>query len=96
MNEDRNTDTATNMEPAISSGTNGENADKEDNSRVCIIIHSFRKRLADPDGISAKAAIDGIVQAGILKDDSAKEVEEVRFKQYKSNEEKTVIEVIGI
>jgi len=60
-------------------------------SRVSITIHSYRKRLADPDGISAKAAIDGLVMCGILVDDSAEYVEEVRFKQTKSKIEKTVI-----
>jgi len=64
------------------------------NSPVCIIIHSYRRRLADPDGISAKAALDGIVRAGILADDTAKQIKEVRFKQTKikaPEEEKTEI-----
>jgi len=62
------------------------------NSLVCITIHSYRKRLADPDGISAKAAIDGLVKAGILANDTTKQIEEVRFKQTKTKgEEKTEI-----
>ncbi len=64
------------------------------NQRVYILIHSFRKRLADSDGISAKAAIDAFVQAGVLKDDSPAYVEETRYKQTKvvgEIEEKTVI-----
>ena len=35
-----------------------------------------RHRLADPDGISVKAAIDGLVLAGILADDSARQIVE--------------------
>ncbi len=53
------------------------------NSRVCITIVSFRMRLADSDGISAKAAIDGLVHAGVILDDSPQHVEEVRYKQVK-------------
>ena len=63
-------------------------------SPVEILIHSYRKRLCDVDGISAKAAIDGLVKCGILKDDTPKYVEEVRFKQTKIKspaEEKTEI-----
>jgi hypothetical protein len=56
-------------------------------SRVDIEIVSYRSRLADADGISAKAAIDGLVAAGILRDDSAKEVSEVRYRQVKVKNE---------
>lgn len=63
-------------------------------SPVRITVISYRKRLADPDGISAKAAIDGIVAEGLLRDDSAKEVREVRYRQVKvgrGEDEKTEI-----
>jgi hypothetical protein len=58
---------------------------------VCIHIHSVRKRLADADGISGKAAIDGIIKAGILPDDKPEYVKEVSYSQEKGNEEYTVI-----
>ena len=64
------------------------------NTPVRILVHSYRRRLADPDGISAKAAIDGIVKAGILSNDSPKQIEEIRFKQTKiktPEEERTEI-----
>jgi hypothetical protein len=48
-----------------------------------IHVHSRRHRLADADGISAKAAIDGIVRGGLLVDDSAQHVEEVTYSQEK-------------
>lgn len=48
---------------------------------VCIHCHSIRNRATDADGISAKAVIDGIVQAGLLKDDSPAYVKEVTFSQ---------------
>ena len=52
-----------------------------------IHIHSKRKRLADADGISAKAAVDGLVFAGVLKDDSAQYVTEVTYSQEKCKKE---------
>lgn len=61
-----------------------------------IHVRSFRHRLADSDGISAKAAIDGLVHAGILPDDSALYVEEVCFYQEKISKddaEHTEIEI---
>lgn len=62
-------------------------------SQVCIFVRSLRHRLADPDGISAKAAIDGLVIEGILEDDSAKFVKEVRFTQQKCKTESTTITI---
>jgi hypothetical protein len=61
-------------------------------SPVRITVVSYRSRLCDADGISAKAAIDGLVHAGILQDDSPEFVAEVRYKQVKvknRSEEKT-------
>ena len=59
-------------------------------------IRSYRHRLADADGISAKAAIDGLVHAGVLSDDSTKEVTEVSYSQEKipkAEQEKTIITI---
>lgn len=61
-------------------------------SRCSITIVSYRIRLCDADGISAKAAIDGLTHCGVLQDDSPKEVSEVRYRQVKVknvSEEKT-------
>ena len=72
-------------------------AEKEDtrfSSPVNITVHSYRKRFCDADGVSAKAAIDGIVKAGVLVDDSPLYVKEVRYRQTKiknPQEEKTII-----
>jgi Holliday junction resolvase RusA-like endonuclease len=49
--------------------------------------------LADIDGLSIKAAIDGIVEAGILADDSPKQVKEIRNSQSKGKIEKTTITI---
>ena len=61
---------------------------------VRILIHSYRHRLVDTDNVSGKAAIDALVHAGILADDSPKQVTEVSFRQTKiktKEEEKTEI-----
>jgi len=61
---------------------------------VDLLVVSYRCRLADPDGVSGKAAIDGCVHRGILRDDNAKWVREVRYQQVKvknQSEEKTLL-----
>lgn len=63
-------------------------------SPVDLIVVSYRSRLADADGISAKAAIDGCVHRGILPDDGTKWIKEVRYRQIKvknKKEEKTLL-----
>jgi hypothetical protein len=62
--------------------------------RVRIHVHSRRKRLCDPDGVSAKSVIDGLVQGGVLQDDSTKCVSEIRFTQEKSEEDETEITIL--
>ncbi|AMV30866.1 hypothetical protein VN12_02035 [Pirellula sp. SH-Sr6A] len=52
-------------------------------SRVRITIVSYLARLRDADGTSGKAAIDGLVHAGVIADDSPKYVEEVCYRQVK-------------
>ena len=65
------------------------------NARVSIEVISYRVTLADPDGVSAKAAIDGLVNCGILRGDTTKDIREpVLSRQIKvknQDEEKTVI-----
>ena len=63
------------------------------NSPVRIHIHSVRKRLTDVDGVSAKAAIDGLVKADVFTDDSPEFVKEVSYSQEKGPEEKTIIRI---
>ena len=63
-------------------------------SPVDLLVVSYRVRLAYPYGVSAKAAIDGCVHRGILRDDNARWVREVRYQQVKvknQSEEKTLL-----
>ena len=66
---------------------------KGSDSRVNIKVTSYRKRKHDPDGVSAKYVIDGLVRRGVLSDDSTQEVRQVTFKSIISDEEKTIIEI---
>jgi len=60
-------------------------------SQVRISFYHTRKRLADIDGLSGKAAIDGLVAAGVLADDTPQQVAEVRHYQTKGSPEETRI-----
>lgn len=64
-------------------------------SQVRIRIDTFRTKLGDADGISAKAILDGLVYCGVLRGDSLKEISEpVEIYQHKvknRSEEKTEI-----
>lgn len=62
------------LESYLSDATLPKDRAQEETSRVNIHVRSYRRLNCDPDGISAKAALDGIVEAGILADDSAKQV----------------------
>ena len=59
--------------------------------KLCLHVHSKRKRLADIDGCSVKAALDGVVKSGILGDDSAEYVEKISFTQENYKNEETIL-----
>ncbi len=82
-----------NVEPAFGHDALAAKKGPRFDTPVCIHCHSVRKRRADPDGISAKAAIDGLVRGGILADDNAGCVKEVSFTQERGEEERTVITI---
>ena len=56
-------------------------------------VHSCRQRPVDGDGISAKAAIDGFVHAGLFEDDNASIIKQVSYSQETAQAEETVIEI---
>jgi hypothetical protein len=93
---DRASDSASNVEQAARDEPIQTGRHPTFDSRVDIRVVSYRTRLADADGLSAKAAIDGLVHAGVIRDDSTKEVREVSYSQVKvknKNEEKTLIQI---
>jgi hypothetical protein len=96
---DRVADSASNVEPIVSDEPIQAGRHPTFDTRVDLRIVSHRTRLADADGISAKAAIDGLVHAGIIRDDSTKEVREVSYSQVKvknKEDEKTVIQITRV
>ena len=91
---------STNLEPDSIHEPLAKKGAKRLDKKVNIHINSLRYRLADPDGISAKAAIDGLVDAGVLPDDSAIEIEAVTYSQKrvskKDEEEMTIITIYPV
>lgn len=66
---------------------------------VRIRFHHVRKRLADIDGLSVKAVIDGLVASGVLRDDTPQQVAEISHSQSKTGpneEEKTIVTITRI
>ena len=53
------------------------------NTCVRVTFLHTRKRIIDVDNISGKAAIDGLVAAGVLRDDSPKYVAQITHVQAK-------------
>lgn len=82
---------AANVEQNIGNVGEGTDTAKAHAAPCDIVIHSIRRRLADSDGLSGKAVIDGIVQAKLLISDSPTHVRSVRFSQETGNVEKTVV-----
>ena len=86
-----------NMESNTSNESLAKEKAKRFDSPVNIHVISYRKFNHDPDGISVKAVLDGIVRTGILTDDSTKQVKKISFESIKSKEEEeTIIEITEI
>jgi len=84
---------AADMEQVVSDAPLAEKKIKGFASPVRVNFHSVRKRLADVDGISGKAVLDGIVIAGLLPDDSTEYVTSVTYSQEKGAEEMTIVTI---
>ncbi len=63
------------------------------NSPVHIHVTSYRKYRHDPDNISLKAVLDGIVEIGLLSGDTSKQIKTITFESCKSKDERTIIEI---
>lgn len=66
---------------------------KRFDSPVRILCTHYRTRDFDIDNGSIKAVLDQIVRAGILTDDSSKQIQEITHRFVKSREEKTIIKI---
>ena len=75
------------LEQAVGNESMAKEQVSKTDSRVSITVVSFRKRKHDPDGVSVKAFLDGLVRAGILPDDSTNEIKSITFESVITNEE---------
>ena len=64
-------------------------------TRVRVLVRSFRHRICDEAGISEKAMVDGLVHAGVLTNDTPEEVkiDHEQTQVPKAEEEKTIVEL---
>ena len=88
----------TDMEPDSCNELLGAKKIKRLDSQCCLHFHSKRYRLADPDGLSAKAVIDGIVKTGLLRDDTAQQIKQITYSQEKikkDKQEETIVTIYG-
>lgn len=67
-------------------------------ARIVVTPHQARGKLQDVAACApaAKAAIDGIVDAGVLPDDSSRYVTSIEFRTPERGSDKLVIEIIGV
>jgi hypothetical protein len=100
VNHDNDSGEIADVESAISNESLSAGKGPAFVARVSIEIISYRVRLADPSGISEKAAIDGLVNCGILADDSLREIQEpIIHRQVKvknTSDEKTEIVIAEV
>ena len=93
---DRTTVPTTHMEPSIGCKPLGTNENTPLDTPVYIVFTHYRHRLADEDGISDKACLDGLVRAGFLHDDRQAWVKGINHHQKQislKEDEYTVIEM---
>uniref|UniRef100_A0A6M3IH55 Uncharacterized protein n=1 Tax=viral metagenome TaxID=1070528 RepID=A0A6M3IH55_9ZZZZ len=63
---------------------------------VRVHVHSVRRRLADSDGVSVKAVLDGLVVAGLLADDRPEIVAQVSQSQERGAPERTIVAITHV
>ena len=95
FDESANRDTAANayVEPHTSDAPLGAQEAPRFDAPCRITFHHIRGRLADMDGISVKACIDGLVHGNVFADDSPEQVAEIHHRQTKGKPETTIIEI---
>lgn len=99
--EARNAYNTANKTSHMESAPGNESLATEEGKRFAkgcrIHVHSKTHRLADPDGRSVKAVIDGLVEAGILPDDNAKIIHQItQSQEITKGEEETIIDIVGV
>ena len=65
-------------------------------TRLIVAVTSYRWGKHDPDGVSIKAVLDGLIKCGILRDDSTNEIQKICLQSKKAKSktlERTTIEI---
>ena len=94
--KNRPADRTAKLEPNPRHAIKAKNAAKETHPRFRMQFTHRSKKRADPGNRCYKWVVDGIVQAGILGDDSWEWITEIRESEEKSNIEQTLIELYEI
>lgn len=82
------------MESASGNASLGKKEGEGLDKKCRVHVHSRTKRLADSDGRSIKAVIDGLAKAGIFADDSPKFVTETsQSQEVTKDDEETIVDV---
>jgi hypothetical protein len=95
-NNNRVTVPTSNMESNPWHGTKKAHAVEAISTRVSLHLHSKRYGEPDADGVSAKWAIDGIVIAGLLRDDKSKYVSAVTYSNEKISRNEKEVTIITL
>jgi len=61
---------------------------------IDLVIHSVRRRRSDVHNTAAKAAIDGVVCAGIFYDDGPNQIASVKFTQETAGKDQPEMTII--
>lgn len=65
-------------------------------TRLTIAVTSYRWGKHDPDGVSIKAVLDGLIRESILQDDSTDQIKEIKLiskKVKNKSDERTIINI---
>lgn len=87
---------AADVKPNLSNALDAAPQAVQVDKRFRVRVTSSGRRLADTDGNSAKAVLDGITAAGVWRDDSSTFVEEISFTQKVGEEDQTIIEIVEV
>lgn len=91
--QDRRAASRADVKPPVQNRANGPvSRTASDRPRFLISIVSYRRRLADPDGLTAKFFVDLLVRAGIVSGDTADDVAyRIRQEKAPKGQERTEI-----
>ena len=97
LNETDRVSQSANDKPPVRHRADGKISGKKgDGSRFLITITSFRRKLADPDGLCGKYFVDCLRYMGAIPDDDPTTIVAYSIKQQKAKEDRTEVEVIKL